>query len=156
MLCCRPEGEAASETCLHDLLLGLPLPFEPHYASVYVSVVPAPQFDTAGCGCESSLSQTLKAVGIQSEPAGLAGGEVAGCSHAPAASSAREQHGIGRGVPLLHLPAPALQWSRLLAPLASSSPSSASKQPATPLPTAGPARGLVPRLPAVPPCCRTL
>ena len=32
------------------------------------------QFDSAGCACEASLSNTLKAVGIDSTPAGLAGG----------------------------------------------------------------------------------
>lgn len=34
------------------------------------------QFDAAGCGCEASLSSTLKAVGLESSPQGLQGGEL--------------------------------------------------------------------------------
>lgn len=33
------------------------------------------QFDSAGCGCEASLSQSLSAVGLESTPTGLAGGK---------------------------------------------------------------------------------
>ncbi|EFN59577.1 hypothetical protein CHLNCDRAFT_132936 [Chlorella variabilis] len=59
-----PPDDAKVQSVISGLPAGLPS--APCCAAVQ-------KFDTAGCGCESSLSQTLKAVGIQSEPAGLAG-----------------------------------------------------------------------------------
>ncbi|KAL4856742.1 hypothetical protein ACK3TF_002817 [Chlorella vulgaris] len=37
------------------------------------------KFDSAGCSCEASLSQSLQAVGVSSTPEGLAGGKCRAC-----------------------------------------------------------------------------